>query len=110
MHSRNTGMVCCDIPVVLCKARLALMQAMQAPAGRVQTPRRTNGPDTLIRQAIPHLPKQDDAIWSQVAKTAKSKYGITVKFKRFTDYSQPNKEPQFDQADTTICVRGKSKK
>ena len=49
----NTGMVCCDIPVVLCKARLALMQAMQAPAGRVQTPYRTNGPDTLIRQAIP---------------------------------------------------------
>ena len=77
MHSRNTGMVCCDIPVVLCKARLALMQAMQAPAGRVQTPCRTNGPDTLIRQAIPHL---------------------------------PNKEQQFDQADTTICVRGKSKK
>jgi len=53
------------------------MQAMQAPAGRVQTPYRTNGPDTLIRQAIPHL---------------------------------PNKEQQFDQADTTICVRGKSKK
>lgn len=77
MHNRNTGMVCCDIPVVLCKARLALMQAMQAPAGRVQTPYRTNGPDTFIRQAIPHL---------------------------------PNKEQQFDQADTTICVRGKSKK
>ena len=77
MHSRNTGMVCCDIPVALCKARLALMQAMQDPAGRVQTPCRTNGPDTLIRQAIPHL---------------------------------PNKEQQFDQADTTICVRGKSKK
>lgn len=35
--------------------------------------------------------KQDDAIWSQVSKTAKSKYGITLKFKRFTDYSQPNK-------------------
>lgn len=35
--------------------------------------------------------KQDDAIWSQVSKTAKSKYGINLKFKRFTDYSQPNK-------------------
>ena len=77
MHSRNTGMVCCDIPVALCKARLALMQAMQAPAGRDQTPRRTNGPATLIRQANPQL---------------------------------PNKEPQFDQVGTTICVRGKSKK
>ena len=76
MHSRNTGMVCCDIPVVHDTARLALMQAMQDPAGKVQTPCRTNGPDTLIRQAIPHL---------------------------------PNKEQQFDQADTTICVRGKVK-
>ncbi|MBS9337064.1 MetQ/NlpA family ABC transporter substrate-binding protein [Fructobacillus parabroussonetiae] len=35
--------------------------------------------------------KQDDAVWSQVSKTAKDKYGITLKFKRFTDYSQPNK-------------------
>ncbi|MBS9335351.1 MetQ/NlpA family ABC transporter substrate-binding protein [Fructobacillus sp. M1-13] len=35
--------------------------------------------------------KQDDAVWNQVSKTAKTKYGITLKFKRFTDYSQPNK-------------------
>ncbi|EJF00780.1 MetQ/NlpA family ABC transporter substrate-binding protein [Liquorilactobacillus mali] len=35
--------------------------------------------------------KQDDAIWKTVAKTAKSKYNITLKFKKFTDYSQPNK-------------------
>ncbi|WP_274458653.1 MetQ/NlpA family ABC transporter substrate-binding protein [Fructobacillus sp. CRL 2054] len=43
--------------------------------------------------------KQDDAIWSQVAKTAKSKYGITLKFKRFTDYSQPNKALQNGDVD-----------
>ncbi|KRM00331.1 D-methionine ABC transporter binding protein [Liquorilactobacillus satsumensis DSM 16230 = JCM 12392] len=35
--------------------------------------------------------KQDDAIWKTVAKTAKDKYNITLKFKKFTDYSQPNK-------------------
>ncbi|WP_057895662.1 MetQ/NlpA family ABC transporter substrate-binding protein [Liquorilactobacillus oeni] len=35
--------------------------------------------------------KQDDAIWKKVAETAKDKYNITLKFKKFTDYSQPNK-------------------
>ncbi|KRM90290.1 MetQ/NlpA family ABC transporter substrate-binding protein [Liquorilactobacillus cacaonum] len=35
--------------------------------------------------------KQDDAIWKEVSKTAKSKYNITLKFKKFTDYTQPNK-------------------
>ena len=35
--------------------------------------------------------KADVAIWNQVAKTAKEKYGITVKTKTFTDYNQPNK-------------------
>ncbi|MDO4903709.1 MAG: MetQ/NlpA family ABC transporter substrate-binding protein [Limosilactobacillus sp.] len=35
--------------------------------------------------------KSDDKIWDSVSKTAKDKYGITLKFKRFTDYNQPNK-------------------
>lgn len=35
--------------------------------------------------------KADVAIWNQVAKTAKEKYGITVKTETFTDYNQPNK-------------------
>ena len=35
--------------------------------------------------------KQDDEIWNSVSKTAKDKYNITLKFKRFTDYNQPNK-------------------
>lgn len=35
--------------------------------------------------------KGTQAIWNQVAKTAKSRYGITVKTKVFTDYTQPNK-------------------
>ena len=35
--------------------------------------------------------KQDDKIWKSVSKTVKSKYNITLKFKKFTDYTQPNK-------------------
>ncbi len=35
--------------------------------------------------------KQDDAVWNLVAKNAKNKYKITLQFKRFTDYTQPNK-------------------
>lgn len=35
--------------------------------------------------------KGTQAIWKQVAKTAKSRYGVTVKTKVFTDYTQPNK-------------------
>lgn len=35
--------------------------------------------------------KQDDEIWKTVSKTAKDKYNVTLKFKRFTDYNQPNK-------------------
>lgn len=35
--------------------------------------------------------KQDDEIWKTVSKTAKAKYNVTLKFKRFTDYNQPNK-------------------
>lgn len=38
--------------------------------------------------------KQDDQIWQSVSKTAKDKYNITLKFKRFTDYNQPNKALQ----------------
>ena len=31
---------------------------------------------------------QDEKIWNQVKKTAKEKYGVTVKVKSFTDYNQ----------------------
>lgn len=34
--------------------------------------------------------KQDEEIWNVVSKTAKDKYGITLKFDYFTDYNQPN--------------------
>ena len=35
--------------------------------------------------------KQDEAVWNQVKKTAKSKYNVDIKLKTFTDYNQPNK-------------------
>ncbi|CAM3095345.1 MetQ/NlpA family ABC transporter substrate-binding protein [Leuconostoc rapi] len=35
--------------------------------------------------------KNEDEIWKSVIKTAKDKYGITLKTKKFTDYLQPNK-------------------
>ena len=37
---------------------------------------------------------QDEKIWNQVKKTAKEKYGVTVKITNFTDYNQPNKALQ----------------
>ncbi|WP_413627416.1 MetQ/NlpA family ABC transporter substrate-binding protein [Fructilactobacillus vespulae] len=34
--------------------------------------------------------KPEQEIWETVAKTAKDKYGLNVKYKYFSDYSQPN--------------------
>lgn len=34
--------------------------------------------------------KSEQEIWDSVAQTAKKRYGLRVKFQRFTDYSQPN--------------------
>lgn len=42
---------------------------------------------------------QDEKIWDQVKKTAKEKYGVTVKVKSFTDYNQPNKTLQEGEID-----------
>lgn len=42
---------------------------------------------------------QDEKIWDQVKKTAKEKYGVTVKVKSFTDYNQPNKALQEGKID-----------
>lgn len=43
--------------------------------------------------------KQDEAIWNQVKKTAKSKYNVDIKLKTFTDYNQPNKALQSGSID-----------
>ena len=42
---------------------------------------------------------QDEKIWDQVKKTAKEKYGVTVKVKSFTDHNQPNKALQEGEID-----------
>ena len=42
---------------------------------------------------------QDEKIWYQLKKTAKEKYGVTVKVKSFTDYNQPNKSLQEGEID-----------
>ena len=42
---------------------------------------------------------QQQKIWDQVGKTAKSKYGVTVKVKNFSDYNQPNKAVQNGDVD-----------
>ncbi len=43
--------------------------------------------------------KGDEAVWSTVAKQAKDKYNITIKYKDFTDYVQPNKAVQNGEID-----------
>ncbi|MGG7010240.1 UNVERIFIED_CONTAM: MetQ/NlpA family ABC transporter substrate-binding protein [Limosilactobacillus fermentum] len=42
---------------------------------------------------------QDEAIWKEIAKVAKDKYGVTVKLKNFSDYNQPNKALQNGDVD-----------
>ena len=43
--------------------------------------------------------KQDEAVWNQVKKTAKSKYNVDIKLKTFSDYNQPNKALQSGSID-----------
>lgn len=43
--------------------------------------------------------KQDEVVWNQVKKTAKSKYNVDIKLKTFTDYNQPNKALQSGSID-----------
>ncbi|WP_349582182.1 MetQ/NlpA family ABC transporter substrate-binding protein [Leuconostoc citreum] len=45
----------------------------------------------VVKVGIMSGSKQDMSIWDSVSKTAKDKYGITLKFKQFSDYNQPNK-------------------
>ncbi|GAO99794.1 MetQ/NlpA family ABC transporter substrate-binding protein [Fructobacillus ficulneus] len=47
--------------------------------------------DTVVKVGVMNGDKAEDQIWASVAKTAKDKYGITVKTVKFSDYSQPNK-------------------
>ena len=45
----------------------------------------------VVTVGVVGLSKQDETIWKSVQKDAKQKYGITIKLKNFSDYTQPNK-------------------
>lgn len=45
----------------------------------------------VVTVGVVGLSKQDETIWKSVQKDAKKKYGITIKLKNFSDYTQPNK-------------------
>ncbi|CAK1229401.1 ABC-type metal ion transport system [Fructobacillus cardui] len=47
--------------------------------------------DKVVKIGVMNGDKSEDQIWSKAAKTAKDKYGITLKTVKFSDYSQPNK-------------------
>ncbi|EKF52458.1 MetQ/NlpA family ABC transporter substrate-binding protein [Lactococcus garvieae] len=46
--------------------------------------------DKTVKVGIMSGSKESTKIWDSVAKTAKDKYNINLKFVRFTDYNQPN--------------------
>ncbi len=46
--------------------------------------------DRTVKVGIMSGSKESTEIWDSVAKTAKDKYNINLKFVRFTDYNQPN--------------------
>ena len=54
MHSRCTGMVCCDSPVYRDTARWESVPEGQVPAGTAQIPCQGAEPDTSDRPALPH--------------------------------------------------------
>lgn len=45
----------------------------------------------VVTVGVVGLSKPDEKIWDSVIATAKKKYGVTIKLKNFTDYTQPNK-------------------
>lgn len=45
----------------------------------------------VVNIGVVDLSKQDQKIWASVERTAKNKYGITIRLKNFSDYNQPNK-------------------
>lgn len=73
------------------KVLLALLALAVVVGGYFSFFHKSEQADKTVTVGIMSGSKQDDAIWQNVAKTAKEEYGIDLEFKRFTDYSQPNK-------------------
>ena len=45
----------------------------------------------VVTIGVVGLSDKDEQIWDSIKKDAKDKYGITIKLKNFSDYTQPNK-------------------
>ena len=80
MNPRNRNILIVVIVVVI----VAIAAFFGHKSGESKTANKT------VNIGIMTGTKEDDAIWSTVSKTAKDKYGITLKFTHFTDYTQPN--------------------
>ncbi len=82
MNPRNRNILIVVIVVVI--VAIAAFFGFNHKSGGSKTANKT------VNIGIMTGTKEDDAIWSTVSKTAKDKYGITLKFTHFTDYTQPN--------------------
>ena len=82
MNPRNRNILIVVIVVVI--VDIAAFFVFNHKSGESKTANKT------VNIGIMTGTKEDDAIWSTVSKTAKDKYGITLKFTHFTDYTQPN--------------------
>ena len=82
MNPRNRNILIVVIVVVI--VAIAAFFGFNHKSGESKTANKT------VNIGIMTGTKEDDAIWSTVSKTAKDKYGITLKFTHFTDYTQPN--------------------
>jgi ABC-type metal ion transport system, periplasmic component/surface antigen len=82
MNPRNRNILIAVIVVVI--VAIAAFFGLNHKSGESKTASKT------VNIGIMTGTKEDDSIWSTVSKTAKDKYGITLKFTHFTDYNQPN--------------------
>lgn len=82
MNPRNRNILIAVVIVII--IAVAAFFGLNHKAGASKTANKT------VNIGIMTGTKQDDSIWKAVSKTAKDKYGITLKFTHFTDYSQPN--------------------
>ncbi|MDU7039223.1 MAG: MetQ/NlpA family ABC transporter substrate-binding protein, partial [Lactococcus lactis] len=82
MNPRNRNILLVVIVVVI--VAIAAFFGFNHKSGGSKTANKT------VNIGIMTGTKEDDSIWSTVSKTAKDKYGITLKFTHFTDYTQPN--------------------
>ena len=82
MNPRNRNILIAVIVVVI--VAIAAFFGLNHKSGESKTASKT------VNIGIMTGTKEDDSIWSTVSKTAKDKYGITLKFTHFTDYTQPN--------------------